>query len=76
MIDLLDTIRGGRTYDGSWLRWRLILDKIVSNKHYDYDDPQKHVLINLAHFAQEELAHYNYLFWKSRKEVPCEQRDH
>lgn len=47
-----------------WARWRAILDRIVSNPHYRYDDPQKYPLLSMAAFAASMMAHYNYLTYK------------
>lgn len=46
-----------------WQRWRVVLDRVTSNPHYRYEDPQKWLLIKLARFAAEMMGHHNRLLW-------------
>ena len=47
-----------------WARWRVICDRITANRHYRFEDPQKHALLKMARFAQDMMGHYNYLTYK------------
>jgi hypothetical protein len=60
-------MNNNQEFRDGWQRWRNILDRIVSNKHYRYDDPQKFPYIKLMRFAQDMLGHYNGQYWRDVK---------
>lgn len=50
-------------YHVQWLRWRAIIDRVISSPHYRYDSPKKWGYLKLAHFAANELGRFNNLQW-------------
>lgn len=47
-----------------WQVWKDIQERIVNRRDYKYGSHNSHILLNLARFAHNEMAHYNYLAWK------------
>lgn len=39
-----------------WLRWRIILDRVISSRHYRHDDPKKGPYLKLASFASQQMG--------------------
>lgn len=47
-----------------WLRWRVILDRVISNPHYRFDDPKKGSLLKMAAFAAQQLGAFCTLIYR------------
>jgi len=47
----------------NWMIWRSICDRIISNPHYRYNGPKKFALLNMAHFACDQMGIYNTRAW-------------
>lgn len=53
-----------QTAFAQWRVWRGILDRIIANPHYRYDDPRKWPYLKLARFASDQMAIFNTKAWR------------
>lgn len=49
-----------------WSAWKAALERVTSNKHYRYDDPQKWTYLKLMRFAMSMMAVHNTAHWKGQ----------